>query len=179
MGVVDAMMCMATMIDSGQAPVDDSESALYWYQQAADKGNADAQFTAGKRMLEMPNEKRFARDYLSKAAAQGHAEAKTLLASLPEEPKPAPPDNSGDLPQAIAGDPRSQYQLGFALFMGMGVAKNLSLSYFWFKVLSRTMPPQAAQMLQLLSTQVPPATRESLDRLAMEWAPGTPPPSPS
>jgi TPR repeat protein len=82
LGAADAMMCMATMIESGQAPIDDPSEALNWYQRAADQGNAEAQFITAQRLLEIPNEKRFARDYLSKAAAQGNPDAKALLESL-------------------------------------------------------------------------------------------------
>jgi hypothetical protein len=178
LGAVDAMICMATMIDSGRAPVDDPEMALYWYQEAADKGHAEAQFITGKRLLNIPNEKRFAREYLKKSAVQGNADAKALLDQIgAEESKPVPPDNSGDLAKAITGDPRSQYQMGFALFMGVGVPRNMPMSYFWFKVLSRTMPPQAAPMLQLLSVQVPEVVRGLVDRIADEWTPGMAPPA--
>lgn len=181
LGVVEAMVCLASMIDSGEGRVDDPEESLRWYRKAADLGSADAQLAAGKRLKDVPGEKKKARAYLEKAAGQGSEEARELLKSIPEDaplPKPpAPPTAAETLAAAIAGDARSQYQAGFAHFMGIGVPKDAALSYFWFSVLSKTMPAQAAQMLQMLGSQVSAETRQKLDRAAAEWQPGSQPPA--
>src|SRR6185369_10405942 len=114
-----------------------------------------------------------ARDYLKMAAEQGHAEAIELLEEVGDhEPAPPPPDLNKDLEKAIAGDQQSQYKYAFASYMGMGVPRDLNASYFWFKVLSRTMPPQAEQMLQLLSPYIPEDVRAKLDEHAGQWTPG-------
>jgi TPR repeat protein len=175
MGVVDAMLALATMIDSGEGYIVDPAAALDWYQKAADKGSVDAQVIAGKRMLEIPNERRYARQYLEMAAKQGNEEARTLLKTFPEE-KPAVPEPSAVLAAAIAGDAQSQYQLGFGHFMGIGATRSFPLSYFWFSVLSRTMPPQAAAMLQALDGQLATDVRESIDKQVEAWQTGMPPP---
>jgi TPR repeat protein len=173
---VDAMMCMGKMIDSGQAPVDDPEVALHWYQQAADKGNADAQWITGQRLLEIPNEKRFARDYLMSAAEQGHDEARQLLEALDEtdeaagQKQPMPQDYAS---AAIAGDPQAQFQLGFAHYMGLGVEQSFAKSYFWMALVAKTLPDQATQMLAMLSSQLTGEQKARLDATAAEWVPGS------
>lgn len=164
-------MSLASSIDTARASQSAVEEAFNWYRKAADKGNMEAQVIVGKRLMETPYEKKSARQYLEKAAKQGSAEAQSLLDSLPEA-KPAAPQPT----TAVDGDPQAQYQLGFTHYMGIGVPKSFPLSYFWFSVLAKTMPEQAAQMLPLLAPQLPSDVREALDRAAAEWQPGTPPP---
>jgi TPR repeat protein len=177
LGEVEAMMSLASSVDSGKASKAALEEAFNWYRKAADKGNADAQLVVGTRLLESaqgPDEKRLARQYLEKAAKQGNAEARSILDTLPEDPEPAAPRPV--LTSAVVGDPQAQYQLGVSHYMGIGVPKSFSLSYFWFSVLAKTLQEQAAQMLQLLAPQLPSDVREALDRAAAQWQPGTPPP---
>ncbi|SPF55876.1 putative Beta-lactamase [Candidatus Sulfopaludibacter sp. SbA4] len=177
LGMVDAMISLATMIDSGEGRMDDPHVALYWYRQAADRGNADAQFVAGQRLLEIPGETNSAKLYLEKAAAQGNRDAGQLLASIPGQVLSIqPPGPAESLGAAMGGDARAQYQLAFAHYMGMGVPRSLPLSYFWFSVLAKTMPRQAEQMLGLLSPQLSAEVRVKLDREAQDWTPGGPPP---
>jgi hypothetical protein len=70
--------------------------ALQWNQELADKGDAYGQYRMGTRFLNgegVPKDLEKAREYLSKAAAQGDPSAAAELAKLPA-PSPAPQTNS-------------------------------------------------------------------------------------
>jgi hypothetical protein len=78
LGDVASMLQAAAMLERSRDPERDYLS-LYWYRQAAELGNAGAQFEAGKRLLSVSFEREIARRYLEAAASQGNAEARTLL----------------------------------------------------------------------------------------------------
>ena len=58
----------------------------------AEDGSAEGQFDLGKQLLNgegVPKDEQKGREWLEKAAAQGHAKAKAALQSLPSSPPPA------------------------------------------------------------------------------------------
>lgn len=90
LGSVEASLALGHMYDpdtwsKAVSPMDkpDAETAAYWYEPAAKAGNAEAQRRLGKILLALPQggagNREKAKDWLGKAAAQGDAEAKTLL----------------------------------------------------------------------------------------------------
>lgn len=63
----------------------DAETAAYWYEPAARAGNVEAQRRLGKILVALPQggiQKDKGKEWLSKAAEAGDAEAKSLLAAL-------------------------------------------------------------------------------------------------
>ncbi len=63
----------------------DAETAAYWYEPAARAGDVEAQRRLGKILVALPQggiQKDKGKDWLTKAAAAGDAEAKTLLSAL-------------------------------------------------------------------------------------------------
>ena len=63
----------------------DAETAAYWYEPAARAGNVEAQRRLGKILISLPQggiQKDKGKEWLTKAAEAGDAEAKTLLAAL-------------------------------------------------------------------------------------------------
>lgn len=181
---LDAMVMLAAMIDTGEAPIQDPDVALEWYQKAADGGNAEAQFRLGQRLADTEGPD-YGRPYLEKAAAQGHQEAKERLETLVQaqaaqkkrlEQEQAKWSND-PVSMAVSGDANAQFQLAFAHFSGMGVPRSMPLAYFWMKVVERSMPAAVGQMLQAVAAQLPPAKRAELDGLAGAWTPGTAPPA--
>ena len=151
---------------------EDLELATFWFGRAARQGHADAMFMLG-RMIE--GEEGPVRDlsqaerWYRRAAAAGHARAQEEMPSRPPQPQ-------GQLEMAISSDARSQYQMGFAHMMGTGAPKDYAQSYFWFKVLEKTMPAQAAMTLQMLRQRLDGEIRAALDEVAAQWTPGNPPP---
>ncbi len=90
LGAVEASLALGRMYDpdtwsKDSSPMDkpDAETAAYWYEPAAQAGNAEAQRRLGKILLDLPQggagNRDKAKEWLGKAAAQGDAEAKTLL----------------------------------------------------------------------------------------------------
>ena len=182
LGNADAMLMMGAMIETGETDVKDPAAALDWYGKAADKGNAEAQYRLGERLVRS-GKSAHGKPFLEQAALQGHQEAEALLdtvtrseaaqaARIQEEGAKWSKDPKS---MAIAGDANAQFQLGFAHFSGVGAARSLPLSYFWLKVVERSMPMAVGQMLQAVGGQLGDR-REELDGLAAAWAPGTAPP---
>jgi hypothetical protein len=57
------------------------------------------------------------------------------------------------------------------------VEQSFPLCYFWSKVLAKTSPAQAADLLKMAAASVASGSRKKLDRQAQAWTPGTPPPA--
>lgn len=90
LGSVEASLALGRMYDpetwsKTASPMDkpDAETAAYWYEPAAQAGNAEAQRRLGKILLDLPQggagNRDKAKEWLGKAAQQGDAEAKALL----------------------------------------------------------------------------------------------------
>ncbi|HLK68628.1 MAG TPA: hypothetical protein VKU19_34590 [Bryobacteraceae bacterium] len=181
LGDVNSMMKLAAHIDSGEEEGMEPESAayvaLYWYQRAAEAGNADAQYTAALRMLNNRHERERARGFLEGAAKQGHTEAQALLDNLGPEPEPDVPTASSLVAAAVAGDAASQYSLAVWHFNGYEVKQSFPLCYFWSKVLHRTSPDEAQGLIDMVVSEITTHVRKKLDKQAAAWTPGTVPPA--
>ncbi len=91
-GSADASLTLGRMYDpdtwsKATSPMErpDAETAAYWYEPAARAGNVEAQRRLGKILTALPQggiQKDKGKEWLTKAAEAGDAEAKTLLAAL-------------------------------------------------------------------------------------------------
>jgi len=74
---------LATLYAEGLGVPRDLNAALSWAGRAADQGNREAQFSAGRVLIESgdPKTKAKALDYLTKAAEAGHSTAVLFLAT--------------------------------------------------------------------------------------------------
>jgi hypothetical protein len=183
LGSPEAMVALAAMIETGECPVSDPGVALDWYRKASEAGSAEARYRLGQKQMQSGGAA-YALPFLEQAAAQGHEKAQALLRRIAEEAEAAPPQaqrpaaewSNHPAAMAIAGDANAQFQIGFAYYSGIGVPRSFPLSYFWLKVVERSMPAAVVQMLQAVGAQFGEALRAELDRLAAAWTPGTAPP---
>jgi TPR repeat protein len=74
---------LATLYAEGRGVPRDPHAALLWAGKAADQGNREAQFSAGRVLIESenPTSKAKGLDYLTKAAEAGHSTAVLFLAT--------------------------------------------------------------------------------------------------
>jgi len=118
---------------------------MKWLKQAADHGNADAQFLIGKLYHEgyvVAQDQQLARDWLGRAAASGHTEAINLLALIDTFLKAttltAQESYSALKDRAEQGDPHAQYELGLRYENGAyDVTADPEKALAWFRRAAR------------------------------------------
>lgn len=126
---------------------------------AEETGTALAQYRYGRVLIEGrggPRDPRGAVDWLTKAVAQDHAEAATLLARiyLSEVPD-GPPRDSAKAAELLAraaprGAAEAQYLLGLLYQTGDGVARDLETARAWLLAASEQQNMQAQFSLSAL-----------------------------
>jgi TPR repeat protein len=116
-------------------PIDEEELRLW-----ADKGEPDAQFDLGLRLVTGEGIKKSEKEgaeYIRKSAVQNHLRAQCVLGSLYEEGVGV----EKDIPKAVewyaksanAGFPLAQHSLGILYDAGTGVPKDPKQSAVWFR----------------------------------------------
>ena len=74
-----AQLNLGAAYDHGKGVERDLEQALYWYQQAAEQGLAEAQFNLAHLLAESEISEVAAAEWMAKAAAQGMLDAQFLM----------------------------------------------------------------------------------------------------
>lgn len=154
-GDARAQYLMGEMSDNGLGPVQlDVQEAARWYQRAADKNNADAQFalanaySVGRGVPVNPQE---AMKWLTRAASNGHVTAMMSLAGLYETGIGVShdPAKAADwtLRAARAGSVNALYLYGVRMMVGDGVPQDPKTAALWFARAAHRGHPAAALML--------------------------------
>lgn len=140
-GDVEAQMALAEHFASGTPPADgDMRRALYWYGQAAAKGDGDACWTLAELFrgdLGVTPDLQQAATWYTKAAELGHAEAAFDLGLLymdGEGVEPDPVRAAGWFEQAAdAGIARAFFMLGTLYERGVDGAPDMESAAGWYQ----------------------------------------------
>ena len=120
---------LACLYIRGEGVPQDHGEAMKWFHEAADRGNADAQFFLGLDSEDYAEEARWWR----LAADQGHADAQYFLAMLDEGGRGAPRDVVSEIRRlAEEGDAEAQYHLARLYTRGVGIPQDHGLAVKWF-----------------------------------------------
>jgi len=143
--------------------------AVALWQPLADKGDPDAQFNLGqayKLGRGVGADLKKAEDLYTRAAAQGHEEARANLGIIMFQRG----DRAKALPYitraAEAGDARAQYIYATALFNGDLVQKDWIKAYAMMTKAAAAGLPQAAESLSRMDNYIPQAQRQQAIALA-------------
>ncbi|OYQ35321.1 hypothetical protein CHU95_08895 [Niveispirillum lacus] len=137
----------------------DMRRALYWYGQAANKGDADAAWTLAELFrgdLGIPDDMEQAAGWYRKAAEMGHAEAAFDLGLLYTEGYGVERDTSEAArwfqQAADAGIARALYMLGTLYEQGVDGAADLEAARAWYRQAQDAGDTGASQALRRLDT---------------------------
>jgi TPR repeat protein len=127
------------------APVDCAE-AVKWYREAAEQGNARAQFNLGQIAsrgfmnepgMNEPAGRGETVHWCRKAAEQGHARAQFNVGQMYEWGDSVPRDAAEALKwyraSAEQGDPAAEYKLGLCYCNGLGVTQKTGEAVYWWR----------------------------------------------
>lgn len=157
-GDADSQMALADALTS-QTPINvqDLRRAIYWYGQAAAKGDADAAWTLAELFrgdIGIPDDMEQAASWYRKAAELGHAEAAFDLGLLYTEGYGVERD-TGEAARwfqqaADAGVARALYMLGTLYEQGVDGAPDLEAARAWYGQSAESGDPGAPQALRRL-----------------------------
>jgi TPR repeat protein len=157
-GDADSQMALADALTS-QTPTSaqDLRRAIYWYGQAATKGDADAAWTLAELFrgdIGIPDDMEQAANWYRKAAEMGHAEAAFDLGLLYTEGYGVERD-TGEAARwfqqaADAGVARALYMLGTLYEQGVDGAPDLDAARAWYGQAAEAGDPGARQSLRRL-----------------------------
>lgn len=178
-GLASAQFNLAVMYQEGQGVKRDMESALKWYEAAANQGYMEAQYNLGllhDRFLGSARDTKEAIKWYRLAAKQGYADAQTNLGLMFEEGRP---EFSVDYKEAIKwyrlsaaqGNTAAQINLGLMYLEGHGVPKDYIQAYMWFEIAAAAIDPKAARNRQLLSAKLTSEQIAKAKSLALSWKP--------
>lgn len=150
--------------------------AAKWYQQAADKGFAPAQYRVAnlyEKGTGVAPDAPKAMDYYRKAAEQGNASAMHNLAVMYASGSAGTPDFEAAAKwfqkAADLGVSDSQFNLAILYARGNGVARDLEESYKWFAVAAKGGDKDAAQKRDEVANALRPEQLTSARAKAELW----------
>ena len=155
------------------------ETAVSKFRTAARNGSARAQTTLSARYYK--GEGGVSRDYekafywSSKAAAQGHADAQTMLGILYGQGKGVEKDHKQAAVwfrrAAEQGHATAQYSLGIQYFMGEGVPRDCVQAYVWSSLAVLQSVASARTVRDACEKRMTPEQIAEAQRLSREWEP--------
>jgi localization factor PodJL len=154
----------------------DPKEALSWYQLAADKGFAPAQYRLGsmyEKGTGVARDINKAKQYYEQAASQGNANAMHNLAVLHASGALGQQDYSAAAgwftKAANLGITDSQFNLAILYARGNGVAMDLTESYKWFAVAAKGGDKDASQKRDEVANAMKPDQLEKARAKADLW----------
>jgi localization factor PodJL len=158
------------------------EEAARWYERAARKGLAPAQFRYASMLEKGQGVKKdltAAHKLYVAAAAKGHAKAMHNLAVLYAEGAEGAPDYASAAQwfrkAAEHGIADSQYNLGVLTTRGLGTEKNIAESYKWFALAAaqgdRDAERKRDEVAALLNAQTLGAAQQAVNSFAVQAQP--------
>lgn len=159
----------------------DYRAAVMTWLPAAARGNAHALFNLGlahRQGRGVPQDMGKAEDFFRRAAAKGHAPARTYVGIfLAKRGETAEAINLWQQ-SAREGDPYARYMLGVRYFNGKDLKKDVPRAYGYMLVASNAGLTQAGKALRRMDELVSPEERQAGERIAAQLsAPGTPAPA--
>ena len=155
-----------------------NEEAARWFEIAAKKGLAPAQFRLGalyEKGLGVRKDLATARDLYRSAAEKGHGKAMHNLAVLYAEGVDGKPDYHTAAQwfrkAADRGVTDSQYNLAVLYARGVGVEQNFAEAYKWFFLAAKEGDQDAAQKRDEIATRLDQKALEAARAAAEKWTP--------
>jgi uncharacterized protein len=152
----------------------DPAKAVMWLQQAAQEGDAEAQFDLGNAyeqgFLGTVNYRQ-ALNWLQKSAKQGHPEAQNLLAQMYEDGEGVKQNyavaakwyrKAAEHVPDLGGAGQGRNNLGLLYSKGFGVPKDYVQAYFWFS-LANAEPNVSYAKAHMTQTEIAKAERRAND----------------
>ncbi len=172
----------ARFADGRVVPTNNGEAA-HWFDIAAKKGLAPAQFRLGalyEKGVGVRKDLATARDLYRSAAEKGHGKAMHNLAVLYAEGV----DGKADYRRAAQwfrkaadrGVTDSQYNLAILYARGVGVEQNFAESYKWFSLAARNGDNDAAKKRDEIAAHLDQKELEAARSAAEKWTPIPQPP---
>lgn len=169
---------VAIRFAEGRVVPANNDEAARWFETAAKKGLAPAQFRLGtlyEKGLGVKKDLAAARDLYRAAADKGHGKAMHNLAVLYAEGV----DGVADYRTAAEwfrkaaeyGISDSQYNLAVLYARGVGVEQNFADSYKWFFLAAKEGDQDAAQKRDEVATHLDQQALAAARRAAEQWAP--------
>ena len=174
---------MGVRLAEGRVVREDDEAAARWFERAAKKGLAPAQFRLAslyEKGIGVKKNLATARDLYRAAADKGHGKAMHNLAVLYAEGIAGPSDYRTAAEwfrkAADRGVTDSQYNLAVLYARGVGVEQNLAESYKWFFLAAKEGDKDAAQKRDEMAARL---DEQSLAAARIEVEKWTPIPQPA
>ena len=169
---------VAVRFAEGRRVAANTEEAARWFDIAAKKGFAPAQFRLGtfyEKGLGVKKDLATARDLYRAAADKGHGKAMHNLAVLYAEGADGKPDYRTAAQwfrkAADRGIADSQYNLAILYARGVGVEQNLGDSYKWFFLAAKEGDQDAAQKRDEIASRLDQHSLEMARAAAEKWTP--------
>ena len=169
---------VASRFAEGRVVPQSSEEAARWFDVAAKKGLAPAQFRLGtlyEKGLGVKKDLAAARDLYRTAAEKGHGKAMHNLAVLYAEGINGKADYRTAAQwfrkAADYGIADSQYNLAVLYARGVGVEQNFSESYKWFFLAAKDGDQDAAQKRDEVATHLDQQALETARLAPEQWTP--------
>lgn len=171
-----ALFAMGLNHAEGRASGPDLEEAARWFERAAERGYAPAQYRLASLLekgLYGPRDIGRAVDLYMQAAKRGSASAMHNLGVLFATGTEGRPDHSAAahwfLEAAKHGVTDSQYNFAILLAKGLGVEQDLVEACKWFAIAARSGDAEAQRRLDELAASMPPEDVEKARQMAGQW----------
>ncbi len=169
---------VAVRLAEGRVVREDDEAAARWFERAAKKGLAPAQFRLAslyEKGIGVKKNLATARDLYRAAADKGHGKAMHNLAVLYAEGIAGPSDYRTAAQwfrkAAERGITDSQYNLAVLYARGVGVEQNLTESYKWFFLAAKEGDKDAAQKRDEMAARLDEQSLAAARIEVEKWAP--------
>jgi localization factor PodJL len=154
----------------------DPRQAFAWYERAAARGLAAAQFRlalALERGIGVGVDRERAKVWYGRAAEQGHVRAMHNLGVLLAAGERADDVTAARwfAQAAERGLADSQFNLAVLHESGRGVTKDLKQAYFWFALAAKSGDPAAVRRLEQVAAQLQPAELAAAEQSVAAWHP--------
>jgi TPR repeat protein len=161
-GLLTGLIVMADAAIAEVGVPDSYGAAMRWYRQAAEAGNAEAQYLLAQRYergVEGPVDLPRAVMWYRRSAERGYAEAQFKLASMYATGAgvDADPARAVGWYEKAAGQGLAvaQYNLGVAYLNGEGVARDVDIAFAWLSIAASQDLAQARTLLDRLRQVLP------------------------
>ncbi len=160
----------------------DYSTAVKEWQQAADQGDADAQYSLGfmyRKGQGIPQDYAEAVKWFRKAADQRNARAQLILGAMYDDGRGVPQDYAEAAKwyrkAADQGVAKAQLSLGVMYGIGKGVPKDYVMAHMWTNLAGSTLVgdkrKKAIKARDALEKLMTPKQIAEAQRLAREWRP--------
>lgn len=156
----------------------DPKEAFRIFREAAEQGDADAQFQLGGVYAKGRGVDRSdieASKWFRKAASQGHTEAQFTLGGLHTKGRGVSKDDTAALrwltKAANKGHTRALFIVGALHAKGRGAERNLVQAHKFFSLAEKNGVKDASRNRELAASKMTPDQVEEAQRLAREWVP--------